>query len=107
MREHIFRLRVSFDELQALRALAKARAMPLSELMRRAALGMRMPRVRFDRRQIHLLGNLLAELGRVGGNINQLARMANRGRVMEIGSQLPQALDGIETLRQQIREAIR
>ena len=106
MRDGIVRIRVTRNEMEALRETAIARRVSLSELMRRSALGIRMPQAKFSRRDVDLLVRLLAELGRIGGNMNQITRQINRGRLPAIGA-LPVLLANLEVLRSQVRELIK
>ena len=57
MRDKIVRIRVSDAELSALKSLAAARGLSLSDLLRRAALGIRMPARRFDHADAAILVN--------------------------------------------------
>jgi hypothetical protein len=77
MRDRVIRLRASAQEAARMRDLARSRGMSLSDMVRRAALDVRMPARTFDQTHASLLARILGELGRVGGNINQLTRRAN------------------------------
>ncbi|TGD61576.1 plasmid mobilization relaxosome protein MobC [Tabrizicola sp. WMC-M-20] len=52
----------------------------------------------------------LGDLGRIGNNVNQIARAANEGRIRSIDARSADVLDAlrnkIEELRQEIREAL-
>jgi hypothetical protein len=106
MRDGLVRIRVTQNELQALREAAIARRVTLSELMRRSALGIRLPQAKFSRRDIDLLVKLLGELGRIGSNLNQLTRQINRGRAPAADA-LPALLSNLETTRSEIRELLK
>lgn len=86
--------------------LAKARGLSLSDLIRRAALGIRMPARSFDQTHAAQLARTLGELGRVGGNLNQLVRRANGGKLTGHDAELSETLAGIETLRDRIRQLL-
>jgi len=73
-------------------------------MMRRSALGVRMPTRTLDASHISLLTRTLTELGRVGGNVNQLVRRANMGRLAGHDAELTDALISINTLRDRLRE---
>lgn len=107
MRNRMVRLRVSDEDVATMKDLAKARGMSLSDMIRRSALSVRMPSRTFDHTHAVLLGRMLGELGRVGGNINQLARRANAGKLEGYERQLSNTIAEIDMLRSRIRELIR
>ncbi len=86
--------------------LAVSRGLSLSDLIRRAALGVRMPARSFDQTHAALLGRTLSELGRIGGNMNQLTRRANAGRLTGHHAELSETLAGIDALRERIRNML-
>jgi hypothetical protein len=102
----MIRVRVSAEELARMQDLAKARGLSVSDLIRRAALGVRMPARGFDQTHAAVLARTLAELGRIGGNVNQLARRANVGRLAGHNRELGDALAGIDALRARIRDML-
>lgn len=102
MRDRSIKVRLTTDELADLRARATGRGLSLSELLRRAGAGVRMPARAFDRTHALLMTRALGELGRIGGNLNQLSRAANKGHVPH-GDDIRRTLDGINQLREQIR----
>ncbi|MGO6702243.1 plasmid mobilization relaxosome protein MobC [Rhizobium ruizarguesonis] len=104
MRDHIIRIRASADERSKIEGLAKSRGLSISEMMRRAAFGVRMPARSFDASHIILLTHTLAELGRVGGNLNQMVRRANSGKLAGHDPELASTLSGIDTLRSRLRD---
>lgn len=106
MRNRIVRIRASNAELAALKAVAAARGLSLSDLLRRVALGVRMPARRFDQADVTVLAQMLGELGRVGGNLNQLVRRANAGKLTGYEVELATVLANIDALRLRIREII-
>ncbi len=106
MRNRIVRIRVSDAELAALKSLAAARGLSLSDLLRRAALGIRMPVRRFDQADAVVLVRTLGELGRIGGNLNQLVRRANAGKLAGHDADLAATLAGIDALRTRVREIV-
>lgn len=107
MRDQIIRIRASRDEATAMKDLAAARGLSLSELVRRATLGIRMPVRSFDATHVAILAQTLGELGRVGGNINQLTRRANTGKLTGHDRELASALTELDVLRGHLRELIR
>ncbi|MBM3095684.1 plasmid mobilization relaxosome protein MobC [Ensifer sp. T173] len=59
-----------------------------------------------DRTDVILLAQALGNLGRIGGNLNQLARRANAGKLLGHDAELAQTLVGIDALRDRLREII-
>ncbi|WDZ77152.1 plasmid mobilization relaxosome protein MobC [Ensifer adhaerens] len=106
MRDRIIRLRATETEAAELKDLAAARGLSLSEMVRRAAFGVRMPAQRFDWTHATLLARTLGELGRIGGNLNQLVRRANGGRLAGHDAELSETLAGIDALREQVRDLL-
>lgn len=107
MRDQIVRIRTTRQEAATMKDLAAARGLSLSELVRRAALGVRMPARAFDATHVALLTQTLGELGRVGGNLNQLARRANAGKLSGYDAELAVSLAELDALRGRLREIIR
>ena len=106
MRDRIIRLRVTEAEATTMKDLAKARGLSLSDMVRRAALGVRMPPRRLDHTNAVLLARIVGELGRIGGNLNQLVRRANGGRLAGHDAELSETLSGIDALRRRIRDML-
>jgi Bacterial mobilisation protein (MobC)/Ribbon-helix-helix protein, copG family len=106
VRNRIIRVRVGADEAAKMKDLAAARGLSLSDLIRRAALGIRMPARSFDQTHAALLARTLGELGRIGGNVNQIARLANNGKLAGHDNELSRTLDEIDTLRERIRDML-
>jgi len=104
MRDQIVRCRVSSGEIGKMKDLAATRGVSLSDLIRRAALGVRLPSKTMDQTDILLLTQVLGHLGRIGGNINQLARRANAGKLSGYDAELSDTLVGINALRDRLRE---
>ena len=107
MRNRIVRFRVSEEDVTKLKDLAKARGLSLSDMIRRSALSVRMPSRTFDHTHAVLLARMLGELGRVGSNMNQLARRSNAGKLEGYQRQLSETITEIDMLRSRIRELIR
>ena len=73
-KREIFSIRLSPTERQAIENLADTAGMKLGEYIRATALNQKIPRsVPKINREIYI------ELGRIGNNINQIARVANVG----------------------------
>jgi hypothetical protein len=106
MRSKTIRARVTVEEHVRIQELAQARGLTLSDLTRRAALSVRMPARSFDQTHIALLTQTLGELGRIGGNLNQLSRRANAGKLSGHDAELTATLAGIDALRARIRDML-
>lgn len=104
MRDRIIRIRASSEELATIKDLAIGRGLSISEMMRRAGLGVRMPTRTLDATHIILLTRILAELGRIGGNLNQMVRRANAGKLVGHDAELTGTLACIDTVRDRLRE---
>lgn len=107
MRDQIIRIRASRDEATTMKDRAVAQGLSLSDLLRRAALNIPIPARSFDATHVALLAQTLGELGRIGGNINQLARRANAGKLFGHDAEIASALAELDTLRARLREIIR
>lgn len=107
VRNRIIRVRANDVELATMKNLAAARGISLSDMVRRAALGVRMPAAALDRRDLAELACVLGALGRIGGNLNQLVRRANAGRLPGHDAELSRTLDGIDALRRRLRNIVR
>ncbi len=77
-RSVVFRVRLTEEEFGRLKASADDAGVDLSAMARAQILGAPPP-TRARRRSVdhQALGRVLAELGRIGGNLNQLAKVAN------------------------------
>ncbi|WP_426231055.1 plasmid mobilization protein [Pararhizobium sp. DWP3-4] len=106
MRVRIVRVRTTDTEFSKMKDIATARGLSISELIRRAALGTRMPARAFDATDAALLAHMLGGLGRVGGNLNQLVRLANAGRPMGGDVDLSQVLADVNALRSRLRRLL-
>ena len=83
-------LRVSAEEKVHWQAIAASRGVSLSELIRATLSGQRL-RVRRSAPRID--PNLMRELARIGNNLNQLARAANRRSPVETVSLLVKLIE--------------
>lgn len=106
MRSQIVRVRTSDTEFSRMKDIATARGLSISELVRRAALGTRMPARTFDAKHTAALARTLGELGRVGGNLNQLVRLANSGRIAGRDDELCSILADVDAVRSRLRELL-
>lgn len=106
MRSRIVRVRTSDTEFSRMKDIASARGLSISELVRRAALGTRMPARTFDASHATVLARTLGELGRVGGNLNQLVRLANSGRIAGRDDELSRILAEVDAVRFRLQELL-
>ncbi|WP_033055498.1 plasmid mobilization protein [Sinorhizobium meliloti] len=107
MRDRIIRIRISEVESSTIKDLAKSRGLSLSDMVRRAALGVRMPARSLNGADAVLIARLLGELGQIGGNLNQMVRRANSGKLSGYDAELSYTLAGIDALRGRLREIVR
>lgn len=106
MRARIVRVRTTDTEFSRMKDIATARGLSISELIRRAALGTRMPARTFDANHAVVLARTLSEIGRVGGNLNQLVRLANSGRIAGRDEELSRILADVDAVRFRLRELL-
>ena len=102
-RTKLLQVRVTPDELAAITAQAERAGLTAPSYARSVLLSAPAPRAR--RRptvEAEALGRLLAELGKVGSNLNQIAHHMNAGR----GEVSPAALDAAFSAMADIRGAI-
>lgn len=99
-------VRLSDDEHAALDALASRSGMAAGAFMRAAAFGEAGPRAQRRPPADHkALRQILGELGRIGNNINQIARRLNTGEKAHLPS-LEQALAAYVQIRDAIFRAL-
>lgn len=80
-RSHMFSIRFSRDEDALAKALSDRTGLTLAALIRRALFGTNPPRAARRPTVNHqAVARLLAQLGKIGSNLNQLARQAHTGR---------------------------
>lgn len=92
-RSETYGLRLSPREKEELEDRADRAGLSLAEYLRRQALGKQI-KTRVDKKATH-------ELNRIGVNLNQLARAANRGDLHDVAAQVGEV---IEELRELIEE---
>lgn len=106
MRSRIVRIRMSGTEFARIKDIATERGLSLSELVRRSTLGVRMPVRRFGHADAAVLVQTLGELGRIGGNLNQITRQVNASRLHGHDVELSRTLADVDALRGRIWEII-
>jgi uncharacterized protein (DUF1778 family) len=106
LKQRIINLRATADEYATVKEAATEAGLTLGSYIRETLL--RAPKTGTRRRaraDVAVLSKLIAELNRVGGNINQIARAINRGEQPERGWLWEALLCLLEVMRE-IRGAI-
>ncbi len=99
-------IRLSDEERAAIDAAAERAGLMPGSFARQVLLGAPAPRqVRRPPVEKRELARLLGELGRIGGNINQIARSLNAG-VMVFTGEIDTALGGLREMRAAILKAL-
>ena len=105
-RRHLIQFRVDDDERTAIEAKADRAGLSIGALMRHLGTGRVGPRavrrVPLDRRA---LAHVLAQLGRYGSNVNQLARIANESGEVAALAVLQQVQADAREMRNVLMEA--
>lgn len=98
-RQQVLRCRVTETEAAEIAARAEALGVSMPALMRAAALGIEPPRSnkRIPGVTLIELAHLRGHLGKIGSNLNQLARIANTTGALREG---PRVMDTLIDLRQ-------
>lgn len=102
-----FTVRVTPEERDAIDALAMQKGLTVGAFLRAAALGNSGPRAK-TRIPVDeaLLRQLLGQIGKVGGNLNQIAKRLNTGGAAT-ASEVRAALVAQEEVRQAVLKALR
>jgi len=106
VRDYILPIRLSQDERAAVEAAAERAGLSVGSHARQVLLGAPAPRqVRRPPVERRELIRLLGELGKIGGNLNQLAKAANSGTLVYTG-EIDAALASVTALRDPILAAL-
>jgi hypothetical protein len=106
IRDRSITVRLSDDERAAVDAAADRAGLTPGSYARQAMLGAPAPRqVRRPPVERRELARLLGELGKIGGNLNQLAKAANTG-IVPYGNEIETALHGLQEVRGAILKAL-
>jgi len=106
VRDRILTVRLSAEERATIDEAAERAGLVVGSYARQAMLGAPAPRqVRRPPVERRELARLLAELGHIGGNLNQLAKAANTG-VVVYGGEIDAALGGLAEVRAAILKAL-
>lgn len=101
-----FHFRVDDSEHAALKDAANAAGLAPGSYVRAKVFGGNPPRaVRVPPIEREALAVLLAQIGRIGGNLNQLAKAVNSGMLVA-GSDLTEALTDLRVLREELRAVL-
>ena len=107
LRTVVFRVRLTEGEFEQLTADADTAGVDLSTMARAQILGAPTP-TRARRRSVdhETLGRVLAELGRIGGNLNQMAKVANQvGDLTSLRNGQAMTAE-LSAIRELVREAL-
>lgn len=96
VRKRNFTVRFSYEEFEALKEKARTEGITVSDLIRRAVLRVK------PRRTPEECKRLLGHLGRIGNNLNQIARRANQQREVDL-----MVLEELRRIRKTLMEAVR
>ncbi len=106
IRDGVLPVRLAAEERAAVDAAAERAGLTVSSYARQAMLGAPAPRqVRRPPVEKKELARLLGEVGKIGGNLNQIARAVNTGVVVP-NTKIDEALDGLQTVRDAILKAL-
>ena len=106
VRDYILPVRLSQDERAVVDAAAERAGLAAGSYARQVLLGAPAPRqVRRPPVERRELIRLLAELGKIGGNLNQLAKAANT-RLFIRRREIDAALEGLQEVRNAILAAL-
>ena len=106
IRDRHITVRLSADERGIVDAAAERAGLTPGSYARQALLGGPAPRqVRRPPVERRELARLLGEIGKIGGNLNQLAKAVNSG-VLVYGSEIDAELGGLKEVRKAILAAL-
>jgi hypothetical protein len=106
VRDRILTVRLSAEERAAIDEAANKAGLVVGSYARQAMLGAPAPRqVRRPPVERRELARLLGELGKIGGNLNQLAKAANTG-ILTYGGDIDAALAGLAEVKDAILRAL-
>ena len=106
-RPQVLQVRLSPEERAQVAAAAQALGLSLSGYARQTLLGQPTPRTQKAAPPVDVqaLARLLGQLGKVGANLNQLARTVNQGQSVP-ADELGAALAEVRTAAEQVRQAL-
>lgn len=98
-RRHRITLRLTTEELEKLRRLARERGMTISDYLRATSLSKKSVRRKQKTEEMELYRQAIYELNRLGVNLNQLAKTMNTAIKMGRGEQFFSAVQHLERLK--------
>ena len=106
-RVKVLQVRLAPDESAAIEAQARAAGLSLSGYARETLLGAETPRTQraAPTPDIKALAILLGQLGKVGANLNQLARLGNQGRPVPL-AELMETLAATRAAAEKVRQTL-
>ena len=106
IRGRILTVRLSAEEYAVIDAAADRAQLATGSYVRQTLLGAPAPRqMRRPTVEKKELARLLGELGKIGGNLNQLAKAVNTG-ILVYGGEIDAALGGLAQLKDAILKAL-
>lgn len=103
-RSRVYTVRFTPQEAETIQQKAAAHGHSVAALVRTSLLHVRLPHSRIDRQHV---ARVLAELGKIGSNVNQIAYHLNAGRpASRIEDSLEMALRDLSELRTACLQAI-
>lgn len=103
-RAKVLQVRLSPEEVAPIAAAAQVAGLSLSGYARQVLLGQPTPRTQraAPSADVQALARLLGQLGKVGSNLNQLAKLVHHGQPVE----LAQTLAEVRAAAEQVRQAL-
>ncbi len=101
-RVKVLQVRLTPEEAAPIAAAAQAAGLSVSGYARQTLLGQPTPRTQraAPSADVQALARLLGQLGKVGGNLNQLAKLAHHGQPVELAETLAEVRAAAEQVRQ-------
>lgn len=107
-RPHLLQCRTSTAEYDQVLRDAERAGLSLSDFMRHCLCSTPVPRThRLTRADTQLFARLLGQIGKIGSNLNQIARAINMGAdSTHLQDRLEKELDGLQEVRRQLKAAL-
>lgn len=106
-RSEYLRVRMTPDEMEQLKRDADTAAVSVSDLARAQLMNAPIPKRRYRRSVDHeRLADVLQQLGKIGGNLNQLAKVANATGDLSHVRNVRELKAEIEAIRDEVRAAL-
>lgn len=106
-RSEYLRVRLTPEEMEQLRRDADTAAVSVSDVARAQLLNAPIPKRKYRRSVDHeKLAEVLQQLGKIGGNLNQLAKVANANGDLSHVRNVRELKSELEAIRDQVRDAL-